>query len=599
MPDDPTRPGPSPTSGAADLARELGELARSAPDSLSARLAELPDAELAEVALRLPAPERLELLLHAPKPMALVRSLPDAELYLTVREIGPTDALPLLALASTDQVRHLLDLEIWRKDRFDAKRAGAWVAMLLEAGEPTLRQFLRDADDEMLSLLFHQWLRVEQIEEEDTPSIHGPGETETGDERGFVTPDGYHRVSPVIAEHGPAARRLLQVFFQHEPERFQRVVWASMWELPSALEEHALHWRQSRMAEHGFPDWEEALSAYAPPDGLTRHPEAPRPPRGDGPAAPRAPLRVIDDRGPLLPALDALQGEDRERVLHEVVSLANRLLVADVRDTGDPEAHRGVLEKAAGYLRMALWRRGATTEEVAGRVLTEVPALELFREGYAPVAGLAGRAERLVTHGWPSSHARAREMLDTPIGERLAGLLEPRPLYVDVVELPDPSALRDFRETSEVDETRIALEMAEVLGVLFVDRLGLDLPRLIEAADDALHFPRFSTLLLTLLAWHASRGELRCEPLTAEVTSDFLRSVASRRTAGPEAAPRALEALMRALADKATLSGREAAVLQAFGRACLERLSEECGGLDPGTPVDPRNVSCLLLPGST
>ena len=59
-------------------------------------------AALPEVAqaLRLPAAERLQLMLHAPAPMRLVRTLPDADLYLTIREVGPADALPMLALSS-------------------------------------------------------------------------------------------------------------------------------------------------------------------------------------------------------------------------------------------------------------------------------------------------------------------------------------------------------------------------------------------------------------------------------------------------------------------------------------------------------------------
>ena len=54
----------------------------------------------AERVLGLPAEERARFLLEAPKPMALVRALPDGEFYLTVREVGPQGALPLLALAS-------------------------------------------------------------------------------------------------------------------------------------------------------------------------------------------------------------------------------------------------------------------------------------------------------------------------------------------------------------------------------------------------------------------------------------------------------------------------------------------------------------------
>jgi hypothetical protein len=84
-----------------------------------------------ELLLRLPAEARARFLLDAPKPMALVRALPDGEFYLTAREIGPQGALALLALASASQIAHLLDLESWRRDRFDPLRSGSWVALLV------------------------------------------------------------------------------------------------------------------------------------------------------------------------------------------------------------------------------------------------------------------------------------------------------------------------------------------------------------------------------------------------------------------------------------------------------------------------------------
>jgi hypothetical protein len=118
----------------------------------------------AESLLRLPAAERARSLLTSQKPMALVRALPDGDFYLTVREVDPLDALPLLALASASQIAHLLDLESWRRDRFDPLRSGAWVALLVEAGEATIRRFARTIDDETLILLFRLWARVKPLE---------------------------------------------------------------------------------------------------------------------------------------------------------------------------------------------------------------------------------------------------------------------------------------------------------------------------------------------------------------------------------------------------------------------------------------------------
>jgi hypothetical protein len=54
-------------------------------------------------------------------------------------------------------------------------------------------------------------------------------------------------------------------------------------------------------------------------------------------------------------------------------------------------------------------------------------------------------------------------------------------------------------------------------------------------------------------------------------------------------------ALLEQLARSLQLNERELALLQGYGRYCLERLSAECGALDPGVPIDRRAVRCLIV----
>ncbi|MCP3982570.1 MAG: hypothetical protein GY716_25040 [bacterium] len=579
-----------------ETARELVRLARESPRDFDARVRELNIRDLAELAARLPPEARLELLVNAPRPMRLVRALPDSDLYMTVREVGPVDATPVIGLASKSQLQHLVDLESWRGDRFDARRAGGWTALLLEAGEPTMLRFLRNADDELLALLLRQWARIEQIEYEDDPGKHGHGQGDAGTEQGLMTPDGYHRFSPEITEHGPAIRRMLQIFFTDNAERYQRIMWLSMWELPSELEESALHWRQCRLEEHGFPRREEAFDVYAPPEGATLPTSVSEPVDADSLRASHSALMVLPAEHRLAASIELLGDEVRDRVLQESVALANRILIADGADTGDLDVHRSVLRKAAGFVAIALETRAGHDVEACGRALSENPLVELFREGYARVADLQRRARSMFETGWGAAHDQALDFLDSPIRQRVEALLLPRPLFVPFELGDDAGVARQFEQAAEVEETRVSVEMTEVVGAVLASGLGLDLRALLDGpAPDRLHPPTQCSVLLTVLAWHAERGETTLRPLPAEVSAGFLRNVASRRTAAPDAPERALNALIGSLAAALELEPRSAEVLRSFGRFCVERLSAECGNLDPGVPIDPRHVSCLLL----
>lgn len=590
---DDSSPTPRPTPA------EVAELARRRPDGLGARLEGLGVREQAELVMRVPADARVRAILHAPRPMRLARSLPDADLYLTIREAGPVDAAPLVRLASASQLEHLMDMEAWRGESFDPERGGAWLALMVECGDATLRRFLRATDDELLATLFVKWIRVDQLEFEDgTADKHGHGLSEAGETRGLVTPDGGYRFSPLIPEHAAPIRRLLQFMYVEQADRYFEILWATRSDLPSEIEEQALHWRRSRLEEHGFPGPEEAQAIYRPPAGVTVRPTVIQGPT-DPDALPtsRTPLALLGD-DPLATAIERLEPAERERALAETTALVNRVLVADGLDAGDPAHHRRAAARAAGLVRVGLEARGIADPADAAQVLAEVPVVELFREGWDRAAALGREAGHLATEGWASRHPAALELLDSPVRERVAALLGRRPLYVpvDATGVGEP---REFATAAEIEETRVALELATTVGTLFADRLGLDVARS-AAADDATTtgVPRFSTQLLTLLAWHAVRGELRGDPLPEDVTADFLRTVASRRTAAPDAGRRALEMAVRTLTDRFGLDAREVALLQAFGRSSLRILAEECGSLDPGVPVDGRHVSCLLLAAS-
>jgi hypothetical protein len=554
----------------------------------------------AELALRLPAEERAKYLLEAPKPMALVRALPDGDFYLTAREVGPQGALPLLALASSSQIAHLLDLESWRRDRFDPLRCGAWVALLAEAGEATLKRFARTIDDETLILLFRLWANVKPLDIDHEEPTRGHGVGDVGDERGFIAPDGAHLLSPERTEHAIAARRLAETIYLDDRDRYLGIVRSALFELPSEVEETALHWRASRLEEHGYPTWDEALSIYALPEAKTQGLAAPPLPAAPAESAaltaPRAALRVLGTDGLIVRGVDALDPVDRDRVLFGLMALANRVLVADGDDAGSIEAHRRVLERAGSYVGLALEARGIRDASLAAACLSETSAVDLFREGYALAVELQTRARRMLKTGWGDNHPKAVELIDPPLVARLRGLLLPRPLYVAFADGEESLDARDFRTLAELDETRVTLELCEALGETLIALRGLTAADILDGERRPFeNTPRYSTLLLTALAWHATRGEARVDRLPSDLVADFLRTTASRRTADPEAPARAMGKLLEALVEDAGVTRRPAATLRAFGTTCLDRLAADCGNLDPGTPATPRVVGCLRL----
>lgn len=558
-------PSKSEESRLGPLATTIEELATRQPDAISSYVREVDLRGLVDLALRLTLRARSELVLHAPQPMALLRALPAAEVYMMIREIGPHDALPLLSLASSNQLVHLFDLESWRGDRFDADRAGAWVAVFLESGESTLRRFLRAADDETLAVLIHGWLRLEPFDDEDDAGEGGPMEDEAGT---VLAPDGRHRLDPDRAEHLQAARRTAEMLFAEQPARWRWLTGAISVQLPSEMEEEALRWRQSRLEEFGYPPLDEALAIYAP----SMSPPAPVASADADPwPASREPLLADGAESWLAEALARMTDNGRLATLRQFVAIGNRVLVADGADTGDPQAHRTAMEKAVGAVRIALEARGAADSFVGARALETVPLIDLFREGHARVVDIQRRAFSLAREGWLRRHERAAELLEPVLGARVRALLERQPLHAEI--LPDGRAhRRPFRRLAEIEEARAAVELSEAIGRVLVEGLGLDLARLLgsRSVDGAAEPPRFDAYFLTLLAWHSLRGEVCCDPLPLPLARQFVDGTppnGDRNDRQPQ-----LDAFIEALCGRFELSPRERSLLMAFGRACTERL---------------------------
>ena len=578
---------PQTTDPIGDLAIVLANWARKQPQRLKTELAKLSDQDQVELALRLPAESRLELCLHAPQPMKLVRQLPDGEFHRTVRGVEPTEAMPLMALSSASQVMHLLDLECWRKDRFDAARAGAWIAVLIDSGDETLTRLLRHADDELLALLLVQWLQLRPIESDENAEVKGSDLSEMGDEEGLVTPDGFYRFEPLHPEHNNQASRFLRQLFSENSERYSTLLWLATTELPSVLEVAALKWRDSRLEEHGWPDFEEAHQIYSDP------PKAPVPPkRSDMPEmagkASRLPFR-LDAQPNWLVQLKS--HPEREWLLFELGAIANRVCIADQMDIGDPEAHKLAMSRACAMVQLSLEHE---TQD-AHQALSQKGLMDRFREGWEYVTSIGEKALELKNNGWPSTHPEAIKLLDPPLDLQIDALLQPRPNLI----LIDPEGeikQREFQSKQDLEVAQQHLRLAEMLGHVFFARLGL-MPESILGPQNTpapKDHPRFSTLFLTLLVhWQTQRAHI-LEALSIQQLRPFLKEIAHHSN-DPAKAREVADELIESLIAIKSVDPQYELLLKKYAQACLAQMHEHLSKLDPEGHLEPAWIGCLLL----
>jgi hypothetical protein len=401
---------------------------------------------------------RLDLILEAPDPGALVRALPADEIYFTIREVGLADAAELVRLASPSQFRTFLDLDAWTKGRFEPARALPWLragrvgAPGDEVRERSWRRKLAALDLELLELILRSFLVIHDLELDPDPDL--------ASDHFLRTPEGKFLVEfNAEGVEYLAIRGLLDDLYAEDAFRAARLLSALRSELDSELEETSLRWRAGRLQDLGYPPREEALSWFARP--------AARPQALPGaPARPPGFFLELRPRGSLLArAAERLPEEEREALEPELLAAVNATLVADDVDPGDLDAVRRCLESSRALVELGLERLagpGPDLEARAAEVLRSTPVKAVFQQGFGLLLELRWRAEKVL--------AAAHRPLESPLAELLRGLSLRRPLYFPGVEAPrsdwgTPAAAafeaRPFLSADDLTRAREALALAE------------------------------------------------------------------------------------------------------------------------------------------
>ncbi len=435
---------------------------------------------------------RLEVILGAPDPEAVVQALPADDLCFLVRDLGLADSAELVRLASPEQFRTFLDLDAWRGPTPDPARVLPWIraaragAPASDAAMARWRRKLDALDPELVDLVLLDALRIHDLEQEPDPEIQG--------DLFLRTPEGHFLVE--FRSEGLdylAVRGLVDDLYAEDPFQATRMLESVRWQHRSELEESALRWRNARLADLGYPDLQEALSWFARP------PAAPAADPGL-PARPPGFFLAEFRRGALLDRAAArLDPGKAEGVEAQLAAAANAVMVADAVDPGDMGAVRRAVESARAMLELGLEAAAGPDESRAAEILAATPLKRLFQRGFGRVLELRWRAEKALQAG---GGTREAPLLDPPLGEALSALARRRPLYFPGLEAPRQEwggaaaaahQPRPFLASAEVARTAAALDLAEALLAL-ARSTGL-----VPAPASAGH-ARLSTLYLTALA---------------------------------------------------------------------------------------------------
>jgi hypothetical protein len=405
-----------------------------------------------------PAKRRVAEIVADPQARELVQAMAEEELYLTFKEVGDYEGLPLLELASPDQRQYVTDLDFWQKDEFNRERALDWVALLLEAGPAALKTWLRENDSELICLILKKWVRVHRWDRQQDP-----------EEPPFFSLEQSYYLEFTEPRREKVLKRFLTALAEDDLASYHQILENVAWRTDADFEDHLLHFRTARLAEKGFPDLDEAHAVYAPlsPERFTTMEAAGRlytPKALEDARLPPEYALVRQPEGTLLrAAMGEVRGRrDLDRIKRELAALANRVLVADGKTPDDVAAVESSLGKVAGYISIGLERLVAWDVRRAGELVAKAPLTFLFQVGFEGVLKLQEQAETRVM-AWLRACGLPLAFLGEPLNAEIQGLLRKRPKRHGGSRAGEPLD-EEFASLGHLRELERAVQTAHLVG---------------------------------------------------------------------------------------------------------------------------------------
>ncbi len=572
------------------------------PEKLLEEFPEMTPSEQLELLAHVQADLRQELIVSSPYAAELVARMPEEEVYVTLKEIGFDHAGPLLSLLTPDQDRFLGDLELWKKEEFEAERLLEFVGRMRECGEDRLARWLEAIDPELLAATLRRHGRIGKFDIFQDP-------VEASDDGPFLAQEGLYRFYPRKAELLPVFEPILRILFVRDPQRYGAVMESAYADQTAEVEEEALKWRESRLAEKGFPPLEEAARIYRPLsrsefDRLVAQTPVDLGQAEVGPVMRFPVLRLARDSFLFEALALCASSPERDRIHTELAVLGNKVLAADGLELCDLEALRRSLGKVSGMLTIALETLAGNDTEKAARWLRRSWLHFLFRLGYGQVDRLARRARGLLPAVRFRRADRYHYLPDPPLDETLLGLARPRPVLAGFDTAGEPGRARDFQSMEDVRSAEDRLLLAETLASFFSSRLGLAPDRIREICteaglEDRLDTLRWSQVLLTLWARRIAADASDFLPILPGQVRRFLEEAFEPRslTEGVRRLrPGVLEEMLSWCERRLSEVQQTARSLARdwIGQAAA-KLEQELGGLSEEAPIDGRFIACLCV----
>lgn len=452
----------------------------------------------------------------------LVPALPAPAFVRAARRLRDEKRLELLLPYATPyQLSSLLDLDGWVRDRVDIRRARRWLHAIAEhapADGPrgTLADLIYAMDPEFWTVALAAGTVVVEIPADQDDALDQIT-AQLGSLRTWETPDGFFVVGVPDDELGLRTLQTIHRIYDDDLGEGRKLCLSIQSLLPSQAEEDLLRFRNGRLADLGFVEWEEAMQLLRPLDHRVA---------AEHEAVDFSHLRGADGlersvrwSGPelLRGVMSRLPAADHGVRSREFLLLVNEVISAQRFDPGDEALQEQAIDQTQGTLSLGLELLGRTTPsgmEVEAYLAERVAAIGLrltFRVGYGALEKVRAAA-RLLLRG-PVSLGSPGSLLDRPWGPAVAALCG----LIPELPLDKGKGTRPLRTLDDVAKATHLVAQASALTRLCFEPQGYGVdPAWLGRVDDTGRVTLGDLIRTALVHTHLPGSTSTMAPLTPD-----------------------------------------------------------------------------------
>jgi len=422
--------------------------------------------------------QKYDLIINAQQVEKLVPQLHPQELYLTINELGAEYSTELIALASTEQLTTLLDLDCWDEDNLSPVLSLYWLELLLSTGEKKVCQLARQMEPELLTLFLKKHLII----------TRGLEAYDDDDAENAKRMEGIYDIEYFSENAAKVIGAILNIWQGQEQQSYLMIMEMIRGENLSVLEEEVYQTRSNRLLDLGIIPSIEAkeIYSYINPETFSPGGKSDSYLEADN-QNPAALLARAEPHNLLAEILNS--GIDHTSAC-ELLFLANRKMSADNIDVAETAYVAKAFQATYDTLNLALEFLAGTDIDTAEQIFHNTYLMHLFQLGYSLIKKQQIRAEKIRS-------SQIYPFLDYPELLFVDSLLQNPPSLYREAGAGESSHLQPIISINDLKLVDHRLDQVESLQKLFNHHLPFGLPQSETKADET---PSLSGIFLTAVA---------------------------------------------------------------------------------------------------